>query len=207
MCARARLVLPHGTSVAETRPSTMSSAPPRRLRHVIALVLGVAAFGCGSAAENTEDPGPPQADLGERATLAGGQTSCTPSIGLTERAGEPMDAFVCPDGYRSRERPSALPMSGRFVSAREIVDAFCARDDGQPGNDEEVPPVGIDFTVHDVVAIAHDGDVTMYRHGSDLWVRQIAPACDDDARSYRTVLFLVPKTKELREQYCSRACD
>lgn len=185
----------------------MSFGPERRIANVaVALSLGLAVAACGSAAESTGSEAETGIDVRRSSPSPGtnaGAPSCTPAITLTAPAGAPMPPFECPAGWITRDRETALPMSGRFTSATEIVDAFCERTDAPA---DASPVVDIDFAQSDVVAIAYDGEIGLFGRGAELWVRHVERACDAPP-SYRTVLFLVPKGEELHEQYCSLSCE
>lgn len=185
----------------------MSFGPERRfasLAVALSCFLGVAA--CGVAAETSGSEAVHGVDVRQSSPAPGPDTdapSCTPAIALTTPASAPMPPFECPSGWVARDRQTALPMSGRFTSATEIVDAYCTLTDDA---DAAAPPVvGIDFAKNDVVAVAYDGEVGLFARGGDLWIRHVERGCDEPP-AYRTVLFLVPKGEELHEQYCSVSC-
>lgn len=184
----------------------MSFGPERRFAPLtVALSLGLAVAACGSAAESAGSGAPTDVDVKQSSPAPGtsaGAPSCTPAVSLTVSAGAPMPPFECPSGWVARDRQTALPMSGRFTSAREIVDAYCARADAAA---DATPVVAIDFTQNDVVAIAYDGEVGLFRRGGELWIRHVERACDEPP-AYATVLFLVAKGEDLHEQYCSLSC-
>lgn len=184
----------------------MSFGPERRFASITAaLFFTTTIAACGSAAESSTAGEPPDVDVTHSSPAPGTNAdapSCAPAIALTTPAGAPMPPFECPSGWTARDRQTALPMSGRFTTAREIVDAYCARVDTA----SDAPAiVDIDFTKNDVVAIASDGDVGLFRRAGELWIRHVARACDEPP-SYRTVLFLVPKGEDLHEQYCAVSC-
>jgi hypothetical protein len=189
----------------------MSSGPERRFTVALSLALSLVSVGCGSASERSdydsaaEKSGPPTAYSGTAQT-----TSCTPSVALGDPVAAPLPSFTCPSGWEARAKSNALLVSGRFESAREMVDALCTQStDSTSGmtNTADGDPAGIgidiDFDANDVIAIAHDGEVGLHRRGGDLWIRH-TETCE---HSYRTALFVVPKNVEPLEQTCSTACQ
>ena len=110
--------------------------------------------------------------------------------------------FACPDGYSPREKSSALPVSGRFKSADEMIDAFCTLSSADGAMSS--PDLDVDFAHDDVVAVPYDSEIGLYRRGGELWIRRTKQTCG--SASYRTALFVVPKSQELHEQYCSITC-
>lgn len=100
-------------------------------------------------------------------------------------------------------------MSGRFRTARELVEALCTETTDTAGSmtDAAGEPAGIgidiDFDANDVIAIASDGDVGLHRRAGELWVRH-TESC---SRSYRTALLVVPKDATPLEQTCSSTCE
>ena len=181
----------------------MSSGPERR--HSLATVVLVAALvligalvgGCGSSASSVAEEPPHEGAIRMAA-------SCAPAVALTERAGDPLTTFACPFGWSPRTRSSALPTTGRFTSAREMIDAFCTRSETYVGAAADAPDIAIDFEHDDVVAVAYDAEVGLFWNGAELWVRDVATTCAGEPPSVHTALFVVPKSQELRQQVCSR---
>jgi hypothetical protein len=81
-----------------------------------------------------------------------------------------------------------------------MVDALCTQSD-DPSTEPDV--AGVDFSVSDVLAVPFDGEVTLHRRGTELWIRQ-TEGC---TRAYDTALFVVPKSEEPHEQTCSASCE
>lgn len=87
-----------------------------------------------------------------------------------------------------------------------MVDALCTQStDTTASADGEPAGIGIDidFDANDVIAIAHDGHVSLHRRAGELWIRH-AESCD---RDYRTAFFVVPKDAKPLEQSCSAVCE
>lgn len=182
----------------------MALGPERRfgfLTVALSLSLAFVLGACGDAAESTRFE--PSAGVDVKRSSPG--PSCIPQVTLTERAGEPLAPIECPAGFAARDRNSALPMSGRFTSARELVEAFCTAPEGAGGGEASID---VDFETHDVIAVAYDGDVGLFRRAGELWLRHVETSCEDDApRGYGSALFVVTKGAEPLEQYCSMACE
>jgi len=133
---------------------------------------------------------------------ASAEMECTPAVALSaEPVAAPLPAVECPSGWIPRERGSSLPVTGRFASAKELIAAFCTESEGPYG----APVVdGVDFEHEDVLAGVYAGEVGMYRHGAELWIKQTMLSCE--MRSYKSALYVVPKNVEPSEQSCQLAC-
>lgn len=172
---------------------------PKR-RFTVALFLAL--VGCGESAATTvadtdEKPTPPTPYSGS----ADLRVSCTPAVALGEPIADPLPSVACPSGWAAREGRSAMPVAGRFTTAREMIEAFCVLDEGSATSE---PASEIDFAKNDVIAIAYVGEIGLHRRAGELWIRH-TEQCGDD-RSHRTALFAVPKSAEVREQVCSDGC-
>jgi hypothetical protein len=185
----------------------MSSGPQRRFASTVALsLLSLHLLACGSAGEPIGDragtiPPEPTTHSGTAA-----MTSCTPSVALGDPVATPLPSFTCPSGWDARSKGSALLVSGRFQTAREMVDALCTQStvatssaDGEPAG----IGIEIDFETSDVLAVASDGEVALHRRAGELWIRH-TETCE---RTYRTALFVVPKNADPLEQTCSSPCE
>lgn len=188
----------------------MSSGPERRFTVALKLALSLLLVACGSVGEPTtagleESPNSPTPFAGAVKSTS----SCTPNVALGEPIAAPLPSFTCPAGWDARSKGSALLLSGRFTSAREMVDALCSQSAGSTsgGSTSDGEPAGIgidiDFDVNDVIAVAHGGEVGLHRRAGELWIRQVE-SCDGD---YRTSLFVVPKDVKPLEQSCSSVCE
>lgn len=188
----------------------MSSGPERRFTLTAALCLLLVA--CGSAGEPTSDGDGNEPSTHTPTTYSGmaETTSCTPSVALGEPVAAPLPSFTCPSGWQARAKGDALLVTGRFQTAREMIDALCTQSsDGAAGStmttggEPGAIGIAIDFDVSDVIAVAYDGEVALHRRGGELWLRH-TETC---VRSYRTSLFVVPKNAEPLEQTCSTTCE
>lgn len=179
----------------------MASGPERRLSFAtVALVAAsVLLGGCGASESSAASAEEAPHEASTRMAAA-----CAPAVALTERAGEPLTTFACPLGWNPRPRSSALPTTGRFTTAHEMIDAFCTRSDAYVGAAADAPDVAIDFEHDDVVAVAYDAEVGLFRNGTELWVRDIETTCAGEPASVHTALFVVPKSEDLRQQVCWR---
>jgi hypothetical protein len=188
----------------------MSSGPERRLPLALILALSASSVACGSANETTgaeleESPGAPTPY--SAASDAG--PSCTPNVALGEPIAAPLPSFTCPSGWEARSKSNFLLLTGRFTSARELVDALCTKSEGSTmgstSSNGEPAAIGIDidFETNDVIAVAYQGDVALHRRAGELWIRH-TESCE---RSYRTAFFVVPKDAEPLEQTCSTRCE
>lgn len=179
----------------------MSSVPRPRF---ITVALSLLLVACGSVSETSgsdseEIPSSPTAHSGS------GQTAqCSPSIALGEAISAPLDSFTCPFGWDARARSNALPISGRFTNAREMVDALCTQStDAMTTSKNEPLGIDIDFETNDVLAVPYNGEIGLHRRAGELWIRH-TESCE---RTYRTALFVVPKDVEPREQTCTAPCQ
>jgi hypothetical protein len=186
----------------------MSAGPERRFTLALILALSASSVACGSESETTgassdESPGAPT----PYSETTDASPSCVPNVALGEPIAAPLPSFTCPSGWEARSKSSLL-LSGRFTTARELIDAFCTRLDdsamGSTSSNGEPAGIGIDidFETSDVIAVAYDGEVALHRRAGELWIRH-DESCE---RSYRTALFVVPKDAEPLEQTCSTRC-
>lgn len=185
----------------------MSSGPQRRFTVALALV-SLLFVGCGSVSESTESD--LAGDPAGAAPFSGAvrtSSSCTPNVALGEPIAAPLPSFTCPAGWDARSPGGTLLLSGRFTSAREMVDALCTQStDGMSGAGSREPAgigVEIDFDASDVIAVAFDGEVRLHRRAGELWLRHVE-GCE---RNYRTAFFVVPKQAKPLEQSCSAVCE
>ena len=177
-------------------PCGISVAPiPDRLPRLL-LGLTLALVACGSAAETaTNEPTTEK-------VAASAEMECTHAVALSEETvATPLPAVHCPSGWTARARSSSLPVTGRFTTADDLIAAFCTQSDASA----EAPTVaGVDFAHEDVLAAVYAGEIGMYRHGADLWIKHTIRSCD--TRSYKSALYVVPKNVEPSEQSCVLSC-
>lgn len=140
--------------------------------------------------------------------------SCVPDLyGLVPAGIDPIE-IRCPDGYVQRKSFAALPLTGRFTTAMELVEAFCA-----PAGSPVASAVAaadldtatsIDFEQNDVVAYAFDAragvEPALFAHGYDLWLRVTNDMCSGRPPELASIAFVVPKGKRVKEQTCALTC-
>ncbi len=135
--------------------------------------------------------------------------SCTPEVPGLVPTTQKAVSIACPKGWA--ERDDGTPISGRFKSRGELVDALCVPidDDADPRAMNE--DLGVDFTRFDVFATPYDPTaralpVVNERTPSELWVR-VTGSCSSSAKAiFATALFVVPKDAKVDEQRCSVVC-
>jgi hypothetical protein len=137
--------------------------------------------------------------------------SCTPEvIGLVPTT-QGAIAVECPSGWQRRD--GSTPISGRFKSHAELVDALCvATDDANTDPRSTKEDLGIDFAYDDVFATPYEASSRTLpsinkRSSSEIWVR-VTGSCSGGAKAtFATALFVVPKDAKVDEQRCNVACQ
>src|SRR5687767_13112785 len=113
----------------------MIAGPERRLR-LLTVALFVSLLGCSAEVTAPSfEAGVRRVEEPNGSTPAAGSLACMPRLTLTESGGDPLPPVTCPDGWTARERSSALPVSGRFTTARDLVETLCTRDATSDVND------------------------------------------------------------------------
>lgn len=182
----------------------MSSVPRPRFTTVALSLLLLVLPACGSVDATSSDGTDESPGTAPTPHSAAAETvQCTPAVALGAPITEPLSSFTCPFGWDARAANGALPISGRFKNAREMLDALCTQSTNTMTASRDEPlGVDIDFASSDVLAVPYNGEVGLHRRAGELWIRH-TESCE---RSYRTALFLVPKDVEPREQTCSSPC-